>query len=327
MFQCPCRGSAFFAALIASLVAFGVLSCSSKIRINRHDKKVSERFEKTFTAKEVDALKIKETDGTVQVTLAPKEQEEIGIIAEKVVTGETSEDMLRKNLSKIHVTAVLKERTLVVESSWEGEKPKGINSSVSYRITVPARLMLDITTQSGDVKADGITGGIKVSSENGEIELKKTQGTHELSTSNGSIRLRDVFSSAPLTLSSVDGQITATNLKAPKVTAKTVNGDVDIETNAPILNLASTNGEVAIKLSANTEVKNLKAQTTNGYIKLTLPKNTNANLKAHVSNGSVKLEESGKTQEADKELEKTLGSGGGTLDLKTENGEVEVRLK
>ncbi len=327
MIQCPCRGSAFFAALIASIVAFSLLSCSSKPHLNIHEKTTSELFEKTFIAKDIDTLNVGETNGNIQITLAAKDKDEISIIAEKTLAGGDSEEKLRGLLPKFHVTAALKDKSLVVESSWEGEKPKGVNSSVHYRITVPARLKVDLKTLNGDIKVEGVMGGVKVVSENGEVELKRTQGAHILSTASGAIRLTDVSSVAPLSLSTNNGEINATNIKALEVTAKTVNGGIDIETNAPTLNLTSENGEISAKLSANTSIKNMKAHATNGSIKFTLPSSVNANLRAAATNGSVKLEERGKTQEAEALLEKSLGSGGGAIDLKTENGEVAIRLQ
>ncbi len=327
MFQCRCKGSLSFMTGVGILAICGVLSCSPKISVYVHDKEVREPFEKTFTAKEVDSLKVTATNGEVQVSLAPKDKEEIGIVAEKVVRGEAPEADLRKYLANIHVTAKLVGQTLVVEGKWDGKEPQGISGYVNYHITAPARLKFDLTAQNGEVKVKDMVGGGKIATTNGDVEVKGTKGLQEIHTANGGIHLSSITSEAPLRLTTDNGNIDTKALDVQEVVAQTNNGGIRLEGRATSLNLTSQQGEIDAVLSPQAALKNAKIHSSNGHIGLTLPPQSNANLKATTANGSITFEERGNKQNHESRFEKVLGSGGGLIDLKTDNGEIEVRLK
>ena len=71
----------------------------------------------------------------------------------------------------------------------------------------------------------------------------------------------------------------------------------------------------------------VNAETTNGIIVLEFPKSTSAQLTAKVTNGTVNV--SGLSLDnmygSQKEIHGTLGSGNGTIELKTTNGNITVR--
>jgi DUF4097 and DUF4098 domain-containing protein YvlB len=127
-----------------------------------------------------------------------------------------------------------------------------------------------------------------------------------LETLNGGIRIEDV-----------EGEIRAdaTNggLKLSQLA-----GDVDVHT---------TNGGVSVELHGDSWTgRGLEASTTNGGVKVWIPKDYNADLETGTVNGGIDFDFPITVQgRISKQIRATLGDGGPTIRIKTTNG--GVRLK
>ncbi len=125
----------------------------------------------------------------------------------------------------------------------------------------------------------------------------------------------------------VNGDVTAESLAAP-VSLRTVNGDTTFSTSS--YGEASTvNGSVRGTMGSGQWNEPLDFHTVNGEIRLELPADTSADVKATTVNGSIETDfpimVTGRVQRT--RLTGTIGSGGRSLDLQTVNGSITLRRR
>lgn len=196
-------------------------------------------------------------------------------------------------------------------------------SEVNWRLTVPAEMALDLSSQSGDVRVSGARGEVSVSSVegavsvqggasfvslssvNGDIELTGASGRIQISAVDGKITLRGIKGDVKAT--AVDGDILLDGVESSAVDASTVDGA--IEFTGPIraggrYGLSSHDGNVTVVSQAiNAEVT---VSTFSGDFKSDYP----VTLRETHGRGRMDF---------------TLGSGGARLDLASFDGTVSIR--
>ena len=164
---------------------------------------------------------------------------------------------------------------------------------------------VNITAKDGVIRADGPKPrGNKGFSVSFEIKVPKKSNL-ELKALNGGIAIANV-----------DGNINATG----------VNGGLKLRGLSGDVNAKAVNGSVSISLLGDRWVgAGLEARTTNGSVKVEVPKNYSAELELKTVNGSIKLDFPVTVQgKIGKEIKATLGSGGPGLSLSTVNGAVKL---
>ncbi|HUI05600.1 MAG TPA: protein kinase [Verrucomicrobiae bacterium] len=105
---------------------------------------------------------------------------------------------------------------------------------VDYTIQVPQRTQLEkISSVSGEIGIEGVSGDIKASTVSGEIQIKGATGNLKLSTVNGAIaaELGLLGGAQSVSLDTVNGEIVATlpDGADAEVSARTVNGAITSE--------------------------------------------------------------------------------------------------
>jgi len=111
-----------------------------------------------------------------------------------------------------------------------------------------------------------------------------------------------------------------------QVRFETVNGSVHLNKVGGDVNGSTTNGSVNVVLDgAAWQGRGLRAETTNGSVRLSLPENYSAKIEASTVNGRIHVDfpitVSG---EIGRSLSFQLGSGGPAIQLRTTNGSVSV---
>ncbi len=117
-------------------------------------------------------------------------------------------------------------------------------AEVSWRLSVPPELALDLSAHSGSVTVSGSRGRIDVSSVegditvrggSGQIALETVEGAVSVEDANGFMRLSSVDgditvrnSAGSLEVSTVDGRIMLDGIRSDNVRASTVDGDIDL---------------------------------------------------------------------------------------------------
>ncbi len=130
--------------------------------------------------------------------------------------------------------------------------------------------------------------------------------------------------SARVSVENVNGRVEIRGVTA-EVEASTVNGSVEVLDAAGSVEASAVNGSVEASLSQVDPDGESRLKTTNGSVRLTLPRDANAEIEATTVNGGVgcdfELEGGRKTR---RKLEGRIGTGGARFDLRAVNGSVNI---
>lgn len=127
-------------------------------------------------------------------------------------------------------------------------------------------------------------------------------------------------------INSSNGAVTLTGLDGT-LRAETSNGSVHATDLAGDVRLTTSNGSLQVALAGTTwSGAGLEATTTNGSLRVEMPRDYSAHVNARVGNGSLNVDRpvtvSGRI---DREIDTDIGKGGPTLRLRTGNGSLTIR--
>ncbi len=210
------------------------------------------------------------------------------------------------------------DRTITVD-------PNGRNgpSEADVRITVPADISLNLSSQSGDVTVEGVKGEVSVESVegnikvrggggfislhsvDGEIVLSGARGRMDLNTVDGNIDVSDA--AGELHAETVDGEITLDGIDAPGVEATTVDGNIDYR------GVLKEGGQY-------------RFTSHDGNVSVTIPE-LNATISVSTFSGEFQSDFpvtlTGKTK--DKRMTLTAGTGSARLEVESFDGWIHLR--
>ncbi len=169
---------------------------------------------------------------------------------------------------------------------WNPKKRHSWRGQVSFEMTGPAELNLEVETHNGRIEVSGVQGSVTTVTHNGRIIVSAAQGKLYAKTHNG--RIEADYDGEDVTLVTHNGSISARLNKCQEIQGKMV----------------THNGSVKVTLGdrASTFVD---AQTYNGRISCDLPIDVKNRSRRHLSG--------------------TLGNGGGRLNLTTHNGGINIQ--
>ena len=122
-----------------------------------------------------------------------------------------------------------------------------------------------------------------------------------------------------------NGSIWVDNVRG-QIRFHTLNGSVHLAEAGGDVDGSSTNGSVNVELSGSTWNGNgLHVETTNGSVRLQLPENFSAQVRASTVNGRVHTDFPATVSgDSGKNVSFQIGSGGPTIEAKTVNGSVHI---
>ena len=206
----------------------------------------------------------------------------------------------------------------------EADRPGGPNNPVTYTLTVPADMPIEVEVIQGDVDVAGTQAGMDIQSVHGSITvvggadvlaLESVQGMVKVTGARGRVNAGSVNQGIELTdirgdvqAEAVNGPIHMRGVEAGRVSAETVNGSV----------------------SYAGAIRNdgwYRFSTHNGGIDLTIPSNAGATFTASTFNGTLHTTFPVTLHEAKegKEFTFTLGSGGARIELESFNGTMTIQ--
>lgn len=128
-----------------------------------------------------------------------------------------------------------------------------------------------------------------------------------------------------LNLRSTNGHVSASDIEG-EIVMKTTNGGIEADHLQGTVAANTTNGSISVSISQLRGQDKVDLNTTNGSIKLYLPAEVRANVKASTVNGSIRtdfpLTIQGKISR--KRLNGEINGGGGIIDLSTVNGSISI---
>ncbi|MEO6259922.1 MAG: DUF4097 family beta strand repeat-containing protein [Thermoanaerobaculia bacterium] len=107
---------------------------------------------------------------------------------------------------------------------------------------------------------------------------------------------------------------------------ETTNGHLELVQCGGSLDAETTNGAIRAEMLEVTPGKNVRAETTNGRITLSLPRRFSGNVDASTTNGSITTDlPVSTTDTGHRSLRGTINGGGPELRLHTTNGSIEIK--
>lgn len=134
-----------------------------------------------------------------------------------------------------------------------------------------------------------------------------------------------VPTSSNLDLNASNGSISISAVRG-QIRFKTLNGSVRLTEVGGDVDGATTNGSLNIDLMGSSwSGQGLRAETTNGSVRLTVPENYSAKIEASTVNGGLHIDFPVRVSgELGKTISFQLGGGGPTIETKTVNGGVHI---
>jgi DUF4097 and DUF4098 domain-containing protein YvlB len=206
----------------------------------------------------------------------------------------------------------------------EADRPGGPTNPVTYTLTVPVDMPIEVEVIQGDIDVAGTRAGMDIQSVHGSITvvgggdvlaLESVQGMIKVTGARGRVNVGTVNQGIELTdirgdvqAEAVNGPIHMRGIEAGRVSAETVNGSVSYE--------GAIRNDGWYRFS-----------THNGGIDLTIPASAGATFTASTFNGTLHTTFPVTLHEAKegKEFTFTLGSGGARIELESFNGTMTIR--
>jgi hypothetical protein len=107
--------------------------------------------------------------------------------------------------------------------------------------------------------------------------------------------------------------------------ASTVNGSVHVTGAGSQVEASAVNGSVEVDVARVDPAGRSEISTTNGSVRLTLPRDASADVEAHTVNGSVECDfDLADARQSRRKIEGRIGSGGARFELGTVNGSAHI---
>ena len=233
----------------------------------------TETIDRTFDVRPGATVKLSNVNG--RVTVQSWDQPRVKVVAVKKV--EADSDDIQEAMKALKVDIQPQAGGLVIDTLYPRDSQGAgsifawllgdhIESQVTYELTVPRAMNVDVSNTNGGIHLTGVSGKHELDTTNGKIEVARCAGSLDASTTNGSIRaeLTQVTKGAPLRFETTNGRIEVElpSDLAVDVDAATTNGDIDSE-----LPVSTTRiGRNSLRGAINGGGTSLRMRTTNGGI-------------------------------------------------------------
>ena len=175
-------------------------------------------------------------------------------------------------------------------------------------VQVPIGVSVRASTGNGEMSISGAVSEVDASSGNGRVLISGTAGKVSVRTGNGRV--------------TVEGARGA-------VEANTGNGDVRVSTSSGPVSVHSGNGDIEVSMDRVERASAMTFTTGNGRISLTVPAGFGAEINGSTGSGRIStdlpIQLVGSINP--RRIRGTLGSGGEALEIRTGNGDVEIRRR
>jgi DUF4097 and DUF4098 domain-containing protein YvlB len=196
-------------------------------------------------------------------------------------------------------------------------------AEVTWRLTVPAEMALDLSSHSGNIRVTGAKGEVSVETVEGDIAVQGGTGYVSLQSADGSVELSG--SSGRIRINAIDGDIAIRGAKG-SLRANAVDGEIlaqDIESGDVELSTVDGNILFAGAIQAGGRYR---VSSHDGDVTVIAPA-INADVSVSTFSGEFESDFpvtlSG--PQPRKRMSFTLGSGGARLELESFDGTISLR--
>ncbi len=259
-------------------------------------------------------LTVEGFNGSVEVT--PWDQANADISGTKYAPSQSQADAFKIDID--HTPSSL---SIHAARQYESHGSYGVR----FEIKVPRGTVIDrIATSNGGIHAEQAIGPTRLKSSNGAIRLEKFRGDLDAQTSNGPIELDDT--EGALTLHTTNGHIHADAVKGA-FNADTSNGGIKatVVRAAGEVRAETRNGSIDLTLPGGLTA-GVRAHTSNDSITIRLAEPVNVRVSAHTSNSSISSDFDTRVRGdiRHNDFDGSIGSGGPLLDLSSSNGSIRI---
>ncbi len=232
---------------------------------------LQETFDRTFDARAGSRFTLENTNG--RITVRSWDQPRIRVRAEKRVESRDA-DAARQAFAALRIVPTVTSDGVQIltkyprrsEGFFDWLAGSNVSMSVTYEVTVPRSMNIDIDNTNGSIDISDVRGSARVSNTNGHIELLRCSGDVDAETTNGHIKaeLAVVTPGKGVRLETTNGRITVAVPRSinARLDASTTNGRINTE-------LPVTTTEVhrtSLRGPINAGGPELRLRTTNGSI-------------------------------------------------------------
>lgn len=181
-------------------------------------------------------------------------------------------------------------------------------ATVRLEITIPGGHAAEVTQKNGTIRTTDLDTNSSMTTDNGSIKATGTTADLTATSDNGSIRL--------------EGTVGAVNVTSD-------NGSVRIENHRGSVDAMLNNGRLDIELLALGAGEHVTARSDNGRIDIGLLREIDAELFAKTVNGMVEFQVQdfnsvSNVSATSREVTATLNNGGPQIDLRSDNGRIDI---
>lgn len=186
-----------------------------------------------------------------------------------------------------------------------------------------------VTTVNGEITANGLGEFVHLKTVNGGIRSQNNRGVVNIETVNGEVR--DEGSEGRLSVEAVNGQLDIVS-SAEEVSLGVVNGQIDAELRGTqSLDFNGVNGEISIRLFDSVSPR-IRGGSVSGEIELSVDDTIEARFNLQTNVGS-RLQNDLTSDEArrpqfgpGRNLQFSTGQGGGSVDISTVSGAINLQV-
>ena len=235
---------------------------------------VTENIDRTFDVRPGATLKLSNVNG--RITIGSWDQPRVRVVATKKAEGD--KDVLADYMKALRVdfqqrnggltVTTIQPKNDGITSMIDWFMGQHVNGQVSYTVTVPRNMNVDVENTNGAIALSDVTGMLELGTTNGRIEVARCGGSLKAATTNGAIsaELVRVTKGQPLLLATTNGRI---RIAVPadfagEIDADTTNGA--ITTDFPVT--TSRTDRNSLRGTVNGGGTELRARTTNGAIEI-----------------------------------------------------------
>jgi len=198
------------------------------------------------------------------------------------------------------------------------------NGSVRLAAWDEARVRIEAVKRAGSERALEELR-VEIEGEGDRLSVRTRYPRPHWMGRGGSVEYRvSVPRGARVRVSTVNGRVEVDGVLG-SVRASTVNGSVDLTGVGGVVEASAVNGSVEVDVARVEPSGRSEIHSTNGSVRLTLPRDTNADIEAHTVNGSVGCDfDLADVRKSRRKLEGRIGSGGARFELGTVNGSAHI---
>ncbi|MEO6214064.1 MAG: DUF4097 family beta strand repeat-containing protein [Vicinamibacterales bacterium] len=213
---------------------------------------------------------------------------------------------------------------------------RNINVTVHYAISAPAATRVIARSLTGNLRASEITGELSLITTSGNVQVSGGRNVGAVKSTSGSIEVSDTDSESGIEASSISGNVTMRQVKAPRVELGSVSGKIIMhDVQCARVEADSLSGDVEF-VGLLTKGGRYEMNSHSGNVRLAVATGVGFEIEANSWSGKVETDlqitgnhepENRRNGRRSKTLRGVLGDGSAVLDITTFSGNVWIGKK